>query len=547
MCGRWSDWSEVTVQGPPGRVDPPTIEPKHYPCARLVRLTEGLPGEVQVYADQNLIGTGEGKFIPVLPHLRAGQVLTATRTIGGVTSNPSSPVTVSSAPERISAPSLHAAYGGSLSFTRLIVLTGLLPGAWVSVYSKNLLVDAFEATGMTVDRMLTFRPWPGTSIYARQSVCGQLSNDSNKVEAHGLLGITGPNGFNEFGDWPDYNVVNGPHTLNVSVTSYGEMKVLSPWSPYEKCPAFINLDVKLTSSDPTTVKVLGTGTSIIAAGQYSTDFQIELLKPGTATLTATADHYDSCAADVSVLGGAWFEDAAGHTYARWLTVEVGESLNLKAFAKPVPSDRKIQLKTSTNTDSVVSVPKELDIPQGQGSVSFTVTGKSAGFDTIRNVAWYYWDIDNVSLGRVPEVSIEVKAKPTPPPTKQTALVTLSCRIGPYPKPGQKMSNGTVKWTLTPQNIPAGQPGINKAVSFIQPWEQFPTLVSAGKYYIFVDSGGPYDPTLGNLAVGTWQVGAATPLWSASCLATLQVGPNTIHFQEFRPGCVVNDPYRYPGD
>ena len=95
LCGRWSDWSAaVRVQGAPPRVGPPIIEPKHYPCAGLVRLTEGLPGEVQVYADQILIGTGEGRFIPVLPHLWAGQVLTATRTVGDVTSNPSGPVAV---------------------------------------------------------------------------------------------------------------------------------------------------------------------------------------------------------------------------------------------------------------------------------------------------------------------------------------------------------------------------------------------------------------------------------------------------------------------
>lgn len=542
LCGRWSDWSTVTVQGAPGPVAPPTIEPKHYPCAGLVRLTEALPGEVEVYADQILIGTGEGRFIPVLLHLRAGQVLTATRTVGGVTSSPSRSVTVLQAPEEIPAPSLSAVLGDPLSFTRSIVLSDLLPGAQVGVFSGKLLIHTVEATDESIFEMLAFRPWPGTSIHARQSICGKSSPDSNTVEALGGLNISGPHDFNYWIDWPNYNVVNGPHTLTVSVRSYPKQVTAVGGVQYEKCPAFSDLPVTFISSDPNVVKVQGTGSSVIAAGAYSTDFQIELRKPGKATLTATANHYVDNSVEVSVLGGAWFEDGAGDTVYRQLNLQTGGSLNLKVFAKPVPTDRKIQLETR---HGFLSVPHEVAVPQGQDFAPLTVTALSAGQDEIRNATDFYLYVDG---GRESSVWVVVNAAapPPPPPPKPKASVTLTYRMGPYPDPGTQKSFGTIKWTLTPQNIPAGQPGINKVLSYTQAWEAFPTPTGPGKYYIFVTEGGPYHPELGGLAIGTWQVRVDAPLWSASCQATFQSGADTVHFQEFKAGGVVNGG-GYPGD
>jgi hypothetical protein len=110
----------------------------------------------------------------------------------------------------------------------------------------------------------------------------------------------------------------------------------------------------------------------------------------------------------------------------------------------------------------------------------------------------------------------------------TANANLAVRIGPFPSPGE--CSGRVVWRLTPLSL-TGSAGISHAVTVDRSFNENTVSVGPSEFYC------QFDAVTGNLRTGTWRVQASTPVWNATCEASLHAGNNPVHFRQFRSSCV----------
>jgi hypothetical protein len=282
-CDRWSDVATATVLPAPGTYGPPTLEPPLYPCASLVRIADMLPGAVvRVTADGQTIGSGVAKLISVAPHLQGGQVIAATQTVGDRTSGESNKVVVSSVGESLAAPEIAGDGVGNELASGLhmieacaagVTASGVLPGAQVSVFSKDQLFGTTEATAVRTSVPLSVPLRPGMTIRARQNICTVASGDSDKLIAIGKLRVADPS----LGQVDLTQAASKPVSRKVPVTA--------------QCAALEKAMITLTSSDPSIVKVKGTGTTALEPGQSNVEFDIEIAARGSVTLAVAAPDY----------------------------------------------------------------------------------------------------------------------------------------------------------------------------------------------------------------------------------------------------------------
>ncbi|MGZ8911096.1 MAG: hypothetical protein ACXW09_14070 [Methylococcaceae bacterium] len=140
----------ITKDNPELKDDPKTLSPPIlveplYACAGSVVVKGFIPGaKMEIFADGNPIGGGEsdmptGQTFKVSPELQDGQIITATQTFGGFTSNKSEPITVRSHtldyPNGVPAPSIDPP--PLYNCGKQTAVRGVVPGSELFVYSET--------------------------------------------------------------------------------------------------------------------------------------------------------------------------------------------------------------------------------------------------------------------------------------------------------------------------------------------------------------------------------------------------------------------------
>lgn len=328
LCGVWSPWSgEVRVGGFTGDVAAPVLEELHYSCATMVRTIGKLEGSIiEVYVDGIFAGEHKSRVVPVVPHLRAGQTVTAFQRMGTRRSNESLPIIVKEVQDQPPPPILHS------DDPRFVEASNLLPGARVNVLWNTLLIASKEAIDTNERLELATEPWYGEKIHSNQSICMKKSADSNAVTVFGKIVIETTTGSSLGSSW-----IGGAEALVDDVLT---VTVRSEW------PVKADVKVRLISSDPNIANVQGSGEATISAGNDQTSFSVRAVSTGVVYLELSADHYKQ------TYGGFFFEQDNRYELGvygvldinpKMTTIEAGRSFQLTASAHPVPADRKIIL------------------------------------------------------------------------------------------------------------------------------------------------------------------------------------------------------------
>lgn len=165
------------------RLSPPTVNAPLYECATAVTVAGFVPGaKIDIYANGvSLIGSGVsdapwGQSFPVTPPLSAGQVITATQSVGGDTSAPSKGVTVvdyfALHPEGLRKPVLDTPIhdcGGAIGVRNLV------EGGLLEVFADAHSVGS--ASGCGAGQWLFVNPLfaKGQKIDATETLCAKVS------------------------------------------------------------------------------------------------------------------------------------------------------------------------------------------------------------------------------------------------------------------------------------------------------------------------------------------------------------------------------------
>lgn len=417
LCGNWSPWSkEVVVQPRPKRIPPPKLEEPLYPCANMVRIADKINRSlVRVYADQVFIGKGKMSLINVAPHLVTKQKITATQTVGNITSKPSEPVVVKDMPPDLPTPKLEDPIDSCSSY---VTVSNLLPGARVNIFWNKLLIGATEALDKIALVSVAPQPWPGTKIHANQSMCMLKSTDSKAVDAIGYIAV---------------RAIGSKNIGQLVVSNKDSIRVET------KCP--VNVDTKVTLSsvkkpgykgslaqwaDPGVISVQGSGESVIPKGKSKTDFVIIPVKQGFSWLKATANHYTQVEewstyydwADPGIERVNVYPGTKPKLDPDKIEITEGESFKLKFTLDPVPwaacgiSFEPWPTYTSPLNGRLSFQPTKVVVPAGQksGTVKITALKKGPAAGDLYVRPDYYWGSP---------CHITIKAAAPPPPKKPT--------------------------------------------------------------------------------------------------------------------------------
>lgn len=420
LCGNWTWSKEVTVKPLPKEVLPPKLEEPLYPCANIVKIADKIEGSlVKIYADHIFIGNGKMSLINIAPHLVAKQKITATQTVGNITSKHCNPVVVKDTPPDLPAPKLDDPIDSCSSY---VTVSNLLPGARVNIFWNKLLIGATEALNKIVLVSVSPQPWPGTKIHANQSMCMLKSTDSKTLAATGYIMVK----------------AIGTHDI-------GSFDVLEQRSLRLKTKCPVNVDTKVTVSsvkklgykgshaqweDAGVISIKGSGEYVIPSGKSSTDFMIKTVKQGFCWLKVTADHFIQVREtrnSMSPDGLSWNYPGLEKINVYTVTgpkvnpdkIEIteGESFTLKFTLNPIPwaaCDIGFEpWPTNSPLNGRLSFqPKKVVVPAGQksGTVKITTLKKGPATGDLYVRPEYY-------LGS--PCHITIKAAPPPLPKKPT--------------------------------------------------------------------------------------------------------------------------------
>ena len=166
-------------------------------------------------------------------------------------------------------------------------------------------------------------------------------------------------------------------TLPASATVGLNQSVTLPVTLSAPAPAG-GVTVSLTSSDSSTVTVTPSVFIAASASVPATQPQISGVKPGSASITASAPGFapGSSLVQVSASGGGSFFSPVGG-----VTINAGTTQNLTLNLSPPPaSDLTVSL--SSSNAGVATVPATVLCAAGSGTVTVPVTGVAAGAVTI---------------------------------------------------------------------------------------------------------------------------------------------------------------------
>ena len=171
----------------PDNLSPPIVEEPIYQCAQIVRVSGFVPGAlVEVYANGvELLARVEPHFgfadIELSRSLDVGDTVSARQIVEGVTSSASwQPAVVAPLPELPGGlPPEPRVDAGTVHCSQMVVVRGVIPGAWVTVFEDGNPVGG----GRTSQDYANVYVQPlseGAAVWATQTVC---ANASGEVES----------------------------------------------------------------------------------------------------------------------------------------------------------------------------------------------------------------------------------------------------------------------------------------------------------------------------------------------------------------------------
>lgn len=174
---------------PVSTLSPPTVDPPLYECATALTVQGFVPGAtIDVYADSTTHIGGDvsdapwGQSFHVNPPLVAGQLITATQSIEGDTSQPSEAIEVISFfknnPEGLSKPRLDTPLydcGGAIG------VRNLAKGGLLEVFADDSLVGQVNGCGSGQWLFVNPRFAENQKVYTVETLCDQVSPKSDEA------------------------------------------------------------------------------------------------------------------------------------------------------------------------------------------------------------------------------------------------------------------------------------------------------------------------------------------------------------------------------
>jgi hypothetical protein len=179
LCGRTEVSDPLTVQPRPAAIGTPVVRAPLYSCGVLVVVDSVLAGaQVRVFQNGFPVGfawaDGPSVTVRIGPGLVAGGVITAVQRVSATDSPTSLPVmvgTLGALPAPSILPPLRIG-------DRSVRVGGLVPGAFVRVTDRGMLVGTADAVESTVSVNVSQPLSAGSQIIATQSLCAQTSPPS---------------------------------------------------------------------------------------------------------------------------------------------------------------------------------------------------------------------------------------------------------------------------------------------------------------------------------------------------------------------------------